>query len=98
MHSGSSVIEGKGEKYSPYKVIGVCVQGDANGIIASYGHTGTGIESQEDCAFDCVIKLEELLSLMAKGVRRFIEEDPGRDREYSSGEGFSRPGMVDRRR
>lgn len=95
VHAGSSDIEGKSEKYSPYKVIGVCVQGDANGIIASYGHTGTGIESQEDCAFDCVIKLEGLISLMAKGVRRFVEEDPGRDREYSSGEGFSRPGVVD---
>lgn len=97
VHAGSSVIEGKGEKYSPYKVIGVCVQGDKHGIIASYGHTGTGIESLEGCAYDCVVKLEGLISLVAKGVRRFVEEDPGRDREYSTGEGFSRPGVVDYR-
>lgn len=95
VHAGSSVIEGKGEAYSPYKVIGVCVQGDEHGIIASYGHTGTGIESLEDCAYDCVVKLEGLISLVAKGVRRFVEQDPDRDREYSTGEGFSRQGVVD---
>lgn len=97
VHAGSSVIEGKGKKYSPYKVIGVCVQGDEHGIIASYGHTGTGIESLEGCAYDCVVKLEGLISRVAKGVRRFIEEDPGRDREYSTGKGFSRQGLVDYR-
>lgn len=42
IHAGSSVIEGRGEAYSPYKAIGVCVQGDARGIIASYGHKGIG--------------------------------------------------------
>lgn len=97
VHAGSSVIEGKGEKYSPYKVIGVCVQGDKHGIIASYGHTGTGIESQQDCAFDCVVKLEGLISLIAKGVCKFVEEDPERDREYSTGKGLYRQGVVDYR-
>ena len=67
-HAGSSVIENKGEDYSPYKVIWVCVQGYERGIVASHGHTGTGVESQKDCAFDCVIKLEGLISLMTKDV------------------------------
>ena len=66
IHAGSSVIEGRGEEYSPYKAIGVCVQGDACGIIASYGHKGTGHGSQQDCAFECVVKLEGLISLIAK--------------------------------
>lgn len=95
IHAGSSAIEGRGEEYSPYKAIGVCVQGDARGIIASYGHKGTGHGSQRGCAFDCVVKLEGLISLVAKGVCKFVEEDPERDREYSTGKGFSHQGVVD---
>ncbi len=85
VHAGSSSIEdkGSGAKYSPYRVIGVCVHGDSRGVIASYGHTGTGAEEQENCSYDCVIKLEGLISLLARGVRLFLEEDLSRDREYS---------------
>lgn len=95
VHAGSSVIEGSGEKYSPYKAIGVCVQGNTCGIIASYGHKEISLGSQCDCAFDCVVNLEGLISLIAKGVCKFVEEDPERDREYSTGKGFSRQGVVD---
>lgn len=95
IHAGSSAIEGRGEEYSPYKAIGVCVQGDALGIIASYGHKGIGYGSQQDCAFECVVKLEGLISLIAKGVCKFVEEDPERDREYSTGKELSRQGVVD---
>ena len=95
IHAGSSAIEGRGEEYSPYKAIGVCVQGDARGIVATYGHKGSGHGSQRDCAFDCVVKLEGLISLIAKGVCKFVEEDPERDREYSTGKGLSRQGVVD---
>lgn len=95
VHAGSSVVMGKGEDYSPYKAIGVCVQGDARGIIASYGHKGIGYGSQQDCAFECVVKLEGLISLIATGVCKFVEEDPERDREYSTGKELSRQGVVD---
>lgn len=95
IHAGSSVIKGRGEEYSPYKAIGVCVQGDARGIIASYGHKGIGHGSQQDSAFDCVVKLEGLIFLIAKGVCKFVEEDPERDREYSTGKGLSRQVVVD---
>lgn len=95
VHAGSSVVMGKGEDYSPYKVIGICVQGDECGIVASYGHSGSGMGSQRNCAFECVVKLEGLISLMAKGVRTFIEEEPARDREYSIGKGFDRSGVTD---
>ena len=95
IHAGSSVIEGGGEKYGPYKAIGVCVQGDTCGIIASYGHKGIGHGSQQGCAFDCVVKLEGLISLIAKGVCKFVEEDPERDRESSTGNRLSSQGVVD---
>lgn len=94
-HAGSSVIEGSGDKYSPYKAIGVCVQGDTCGILASYGHKEISLGSHRDCAFDCVVKLEGLISLIAKGVCKFIGEDPERDREYSTGKGLSHQGVVD---
>lgn len=92
---GSSVIEGRGEDYSPYKVIGVCVHGDAHGIVASYGHAGTGTENLKGCAYDCVIKLEGLVSLMAKGVVSFLEEDPERDCERTIKSGIDRRGVTD---
>ena len=95
VHTGSSVIDGKGADYSPYKIIGVCIQGDARGIVASYGHTGTGGEKLENCAYDCVVKLEGLISLIAKGVRKFIDENPEWDRENSVNKGFSRSGVTD---
>lgn len=96
VHAGSASIEGKSENYTPYHVIGVCVQGDASSVVASYGHTGSGIEELRNCAYDCNIKLEGLISLIAKGVCRFIEEDPGRDCEYSrQGNEFNRIGVVD---
>lgn len=95
VHAGSSVIEGRGEDYSPYKVIGVCVHGDAHGIVASYGHAGTGTENLKGCAYDCVIKLEGLVSLMAKGVVSFLEEDPERDCERTIKSGIDRRGVTD---
>lgn len=95
IHAGSSVIEGYGEKYSPYKAIGVCVQGDTCGIIAIYGHKEISFGSQRDCAFDCAVKLEGLISLIAKGVCKFIEEDPERNREYSTEKELSLQGVVD---
>lgn len=97
LHSASSSIEQKGADFTPYRAIGVCVQGDASGLVASFGHTGLGLNEQEDCSFDCVVKLEGIVSLMAKGVREFIEEDPSRDREYSSKVGIGRAGVVDYR-
>lgn len=95
IHAGSSVIDGRGGKYSPYKAIGVCVQGNTCGIIAIYGHNEISLGSQCDCAFDCVVKLEGLISLIAKGVCKFVEEDPARDREYSTENGLFHQGVVD---
>ncbi len=97
VHAGSSSIDdkGAGAVYSPFKTIGVCAQGDARDVVASYGHTGSGSEVQENCTFDCVVRLEGLISLMAKGVIKFIQEDPARDREYSLEKECGRRGIID---
>lgn len=95
VHAGSSVIEGKGAIYSPYKAIGVCVQNDPYNLVVSYGHTASGVNILKDCAYDCVIRLEALISLMAKGVCMFLEENPNRDCEYSPKGRFMRSGIVD---
>lgn len=96
VHAGSASIEGNSENYTPYHVIGVCVQGDANSVVSSYGHTGSGVDDLENCSYNCDIKLEGLISLMAKGVYKFIAEDSSRDCEYSrDGDAFRRRGVVD---
>lgn len=97
VHADSSVNddEGAGAAYSPFRVIGICVQGDPDNLVSSYGHTGEGVSEQVNCAFDCVIRLEALISLVAKGVCRFIEEDPRRDREQAANVGLRHLGIVD---
>lgn len=97
VHSASSVIEGKGSGYSPYKSIGVCILGDANKIVASYGHTATGTVALTDCAYDCVVVLEGLISCIAKGVSKFVQDNPNLDREFDSGGMCLRRGVVDYR-
>ena len=97
VHSGSASIDdgGKGAVYSPFKTIGVRAEGDANGIIASYGHTRSASKKEEVCAFACTVKLEGLILRIAEGVLKFLKEDPSRDREYSLEEDSSHVGIVD---
>lgn len=96
VHSGSASIGGgNGAVYSPFRSIGVCAEGDANGIIASYGHIRSAAKKEEVCAFACTVKLEGLILRMAEGVLKFLKEDPYRDREYSLEEGSHHAGIVD---
>ena len=101
VHACSSSIsdEESGSKFSPFKNMGVCVQGDADDLLASYGHTGNGFmeqtSTQEECAFACMVKLEALISLMARGVCRFIKEDPERDHELAQNGCACHQGIVD---
>lgn len=96
VHSGSASIDGgKGAVYSPFRSIGVCVEGDANSIIASYGHIRSATKEEEVCAFSCTVKLEGLILRMAEGVLKFLKEDPSRDREYSLEEDSRHVGIVD---
>ena len=87
VHAGSSYIDGHGKRYTPYRAIGVCANGDASKIVASYRHIGQGIDNLECCGFGCRVSLEGLISRMAEGVVAFIAEDPGRDRELSAEDG-----------
>ena len=95
VHAGSASIDGKGSAYSPYRVIGVCTGFGADKLVASFGHTATGSGRLENCAYDCVVNLEGLISRMAKGVARFVEEYPELDCEHSTKEGFDRLGITD---
>lgn len=97
VHAGSSSIEdkNKGSVYSPYRVIGVSTGSGVDKPIASYGHTAIGLGQLENCAYDCTVNLEGLISLMAQGVARFVKERPEMNRECSTKEGFNRLGIVD---
>lgn len=95
VHAGSRSSRAKERITAPTKLSGVCVHGDAHGVVASYGHTGVGAENLKACAYDCVIKLEGLISLMAKGVVSFLEEDPERDCERGIKTGIDRRGVTD---
>ena len=96
VHSGSASIGGgNGAAYSPFRSIGVCTEGDANGIIASYSHIRSATKKEEVCAFACTVKLEGLILRMAEGVLKFLKEDPSRDREYSLEEESRHLGIVD---
>lgn len=93
VHAGSSVI-GKEEtkdkdknkdraKFSPYRTIGVGLTGNPESLLISYGHDGIGIDEMTNCSYSCTVNLEGLIRRMAKGVEKFILEDPTRDDEYS---------------
>lgn len=97
LHAASSSIDQKGADYSPYRTIGVCVQGDAENLVASFGHAGYGTNEQENCSYDCVVRLEGIISLMAKGVCEFLEEHPECDKEYTGEDRLRRTGVVDYR-
>lgn len=100
VHAGSSSIndENSGSVYTPFRVIGICINGNAGNVIESWGHNGVGTdgeEIQDNCVCRCRVELAGLIALMAKGVCKFIQEDPSRDREYSLGDMFEQKGIVD---
>lgn len=119
VHAGSSVIgkeetkdKGKkkkedGARFSPYRTIGVGLTGNPESFLISYGHDGVGIDEMTNCSYSCTVNLEGLIRRMAKGVEKFILEDPTRDDEYSFEKAESkednetpvtiRKGMVDYR-
>lgn len=72
-----------GARYSPYKTIGVGITGNPENLLISYGHDGVGIDEMTNCSYSCTVNLEGLIRRMAKGVEKFILEDPTRDDEYS---------------
>ncbi len=83
LHTGSSVVDGAGAKYSPFHSIGIQVFDNDSQLVIGYGATSSpetnGIES--DCRIKININLTALLARMERGVERFLSEYPELDKE-----------------
>lgn len=83
LHTGSSVVDGAGAKYSPFHSIGIQVFDNDSQLVIGYGSTSSpepnGVES--DCRIKITLNLTALLARMEKGVARFLNEYPELDRE-----------------
>lgn len=83
LHTGSSVVNGAGAKYSPFHSIGMQVLDDDSQLVIGYGATSSpepnGVEV--DCRIRITLNLTALLARMEKGVARFLNEYPELDRE-----------------
>ena len=82
LHTGSSVVNGAGAKYSPFYSIGIRVSDDSQ-LVIGYGANSSpetnGVEG--DCYIRITLNLTALLVRMEKGVARFLNEYPDLDRE-----------------
>ena len=83
LHTGSSVVDGAGAKYSPFHSIGIQVFDDDSQLVIGYGATSSpepnGVEG--DCRIKITLNLTALLARMEKGVARFLNEYPDLERE-----------------
>lgn len=96
LHTGSSVVDGAGAKYSPFHSIGIQVFDDDSQLVIGYGVTSSpeanGIES--DCRIKININLTALLARMERGVERFLSEYPELNKEKGKWE-YLTWGIVD---
>ena len=96
LHTGSSVINGAGAKYSPFHSIGIQVFDNASQLVVGYGATSSpemnGVEG--DCRIKININLTALLARMERGVERFLSEYPELDKEKGKWE-YLTWGIVD---
>lgn len=99
LHSGSSLVEGAGARFSAFRCLDVCVQDDPEPLITCIG-------SKQYCSkdastaplFNCSINLLGLICRLERAVLRFVEEDSSRDREYRGSDSvFVEAGIVDYR-
>ena len=83
LHTGSSVVDGAGAKYSPFHSIGIQVFDKDSQLVIGYGATSSpepnGVEG--DCRIKITLNLTALLAHMEKGVARFLNEYPDLDTE-----------------
>lgn len=83
LHTGSSVVDGAGAKYSPFHLIGIRVFDDDSQLVMGYGAISSpktnGVE--DDCRIKITLNLTALLARMEKGVAMFLNEYPDLDRE-----------------
>lgn len=83
LHAGSALVEGYGEKFSPYHAIGIYITDSDSQLIF-----GTGVTSvpspdgkETDCSFDITLSLSALLARMEKAVQCFLQDYPQLDVE-----------------
>lgn len=83
LHTGSSVVDGAGAKYSPFHSIGIQVFDNDSQLVIGHGSTSSpesdGVEN--DCRIKITLNLTALLTRMEKGVARFLNEYPELDKE-----------------
>ena len=83
LHTGSSVVNGAGAKYSPFHSIGIQVFDNDSQLVIGYGATSSPEPNrvEGDCRIKININLTALLARMEKGVEIFLSEYPELDRE-----------------
>lgn len=99
LHSGSSLVEGAGARFSAFRCLDVCVQDDPEPLITCIGSSRhCSKDGRTATTFHCTINLLGLICRLERAVLRFVEENPSRDREYrGSGSVFVEAGIVDYR-
>lgn len=98
LHAGSALVEGFGDKFSPYHAIGICITDSDSQLIL-----GTGVTSapgpggkETDCSFDATLSLNAMLSRMEEAVQRFLSERPQFDVEVGKWSSI-KYGIIDMR-
>lgn len=83
LHTGSSVINGAGAKYSPFHSIGIQVFDNDSQLVIGYGAISSpeSDEVENDCRMKITLNLTALLARMEKGVAAFLSEYPELDGE-----------------
>lgn len=98
LHAGSALVEGIGEKFSPYHAIGIYITDSDAQLVLSTGVTSTpGPDGKEtDCSFDITLSLNGLLARMETAVQRFLQANPQLDAEVGKWRSI-KYGIVDMR-
>lgn len=98
LHAGSALVEGCGEKFSPYHAIGIYITDSDSQLVLGTGATSVpGLDGKEtDCSFDITLSLNGLLARMETAVRRFLQDNPQLDVEAGKWRSI-KYGIVDMR-
>lgn len=78
LHAGPALVEGIGEKFSPYHAIGIYITDSDSQLVLGTGVTSTpGPDGKEiDCSFDLTLSLNALLARMEEAVQSFLRDNP----------------------
>lgn len=83
LHAGSALVQGFGDKFSPYHAIGIYITDSDSQLVLSTGATSVpGPDGKEtDCSFDVTLSLNALLARMEEAVQSFLSDYPQLDVE-----------------